>query len=323
MNQNERILATARACIGLEKEALGILQSQLDDRFVQAVNSIYHCAGRVVVTGIGKSALIGQKIVATLNSTGTPALFMHAADALHGDLGMLQATDIVLAISKSGETAEMKALLSPIKQHQNTLIAMTSNDRSSLALASDIVLLTPAVPEADLHQLAPTTSTVAQLALGDAIAVALLDLRQFSASDFARNHPGGALGKQLTLQVAILAARHAKPHVIADAPVREVIMQITKGRMGAVAVVSPENAVLGIITDGDIRRMLEHETELQGICAQDLMHTTPKCVPSDSLAVHALALMQAHAISQVVVLDAGTGAYAGMVHVHDLLREGL
>ncbi len=323
MTDASSIIDLGKKIIVKEQETLIALAHGLNESFAKAVQLIHKCSGRVVLTGVGKSAIIGQKITATLNSTGTPAHFLHAADALHGDLGMLQPTDLLIALSKSGETTELKSLLPAISRLSVPLIAITSNPSSSLAMTASLVLTTPAHDEADPLNLAPTSSTTAQLALGDALAITVMQLRGFSSTDFARNHPGGKLGKQLTLRIEDLVGRNAKPAVSPHENMREVIQAISHGRLGAVVVLSENDEVLGIITDGDLRRMMEQHSHFDGLVAAQQMHPKPKSVLKSTLAVEALALMQEHNISQVVVLDDETRKYAGMVHLHDLLREGL
>ncbi|SFC36866.1 arabinose-5-phosphate isomerase [Flexibacter flexilis DSM 6793] len=308
----------------LKKEAEAVLQlaSLLQDSdFEACVEAILDCAGRVVITGIGKSAIIAQKIVATLNSTGTPALFMHAADAIHGDLGMIQANDFVIAISKSGNTPEIKMLVPLLKRTGVQMAALVGNKNSYLAQQSDFILDASVDSEACPLNLAPTTSTTTALALGDALAVCLLEARNFTSEDFARYHPGGTLGKRLYLRVADLFGQHDLPTVNPQATVSEIIMEITSKRLGATAVVDTDSKLLGIITDGDIRRMLNRHTDLSGIKATDLMNTTPKTIEADEYAVKALEQMQHYNITQLVVLR--DGQLAGFVHLHDLLREGL
>jgi arabinose-5-phosphate isomerase len=323
MKDMREIIAIGKHCLQIEEEAVSALKNSLDTTFAEVVMLMAHTSGRVVVTGIGKSALIGQKIAATLNSTGTAAMFLHAADAMHGDIGMVQANDIILCLSKSGETPEIKALVPPIKQMGAVLIGITAQADSILAKSAHHVLLTPIEREADPNNLAPTASTIAQLALGDALAMALITVKGFTSTDFARVHPGGSLGKQLHLKASELANRHTKPAVMPHDPIRDVIIEMTKGRLGAVAVVNPDNQVLGIITDGDIRRMLEKYTDLQGIDAQSIMHNTPKCIGTDAMATQALALMQEFAVAQLILVDTKNNQYHGMVHVQDLLSEGL
>jgi len=319
-NQN-RILGYAREALNSELASLAVLPSLLDASFATAVEWMFATPGRVVFTGIGKSAIIAQKIVATMNSTGTPAVFMHAADAIHGDLGMIQRDDVVVAISKSGNTPEIKALVPLLKRYGNRLVAMVGNRNSELALSADLVIDTTVDHEACPHNLAPTTSTTAQLLMGDAIAVALLRMKEFSSEDFSRFHPGGALGKRLYLTAGKLAQQNASPQVLPDAPLKEVIAEISGRRLGATAVVDASGSIIGIITDGDIRRMLEQRSDIGGIRASDIMHTAPRTAEADTLAVALVDMLQKWKISQIVVCDAGK--YLGMVHIHDLNREGL
>ncbi len=284
------------------------------------VETIYRSQGRVVLTGIGKSAIVAQKIAATLNSTGQPALFLHAADAIHGDLGMVQPGDVVVCLSKSGETPEIKVLASLVKNFGNCLIAITAQRESSLARQADFILWTPVRQEADPNNLAPTVSTTAQMALGDALATALLTLRGFTPEDFARFHPGGTLGKQLYLRVRDLCARNERPVVGLDTPLREVIIQITSCRLGATAVLDDAQQVVGIITDGDLRRMLQKSADIAPVTARQIMSAHPKTISPDALAVRALEMMRQHSITQLLVVE--NGQYLGVVHLHDLLREG-
>jgi arabinose-5-phosphate isomerase len=272
------------------------------------------------MSGIGKSAIIGQKIVATLNSTGTPAVFMHAADAIHGDLGIIQKNDIVFVISKSGNTPEIKAIVPLVKQFGNPLVAIVGNTQSVLALSANYILNVTVSKEACPLNLAPTTSTTAQLLMGDALAVTLLKCRNFSSQDFSKYHPGGTLGKQLYLTIGELAAQNEKPEVDTNAPIKEVIFEISKKRMGATAVIS-QNKAIGMITDGDIRRMIEHTTQLADISAKDIMSSTPITVDKNELAVSVIAVLREKKISQIIVLD--NGEYFGMVHIHDFNKEGL
>ncbi|HNP53134.1 MAG TPA: KpsF/GutQ family sugar-phosphate isomerase [Ferruginibacter sp.] len=293
----------------------------MDDGFVRSVETVLACKGRLVVSGIGKSAIIAQKMVATLNSTGTPALFMHAADAIHGDLGMIRAEDVVMLISKSGDSPEIKVLIPFLKNFGNKLIGMVGNTQSYLALHADLVINTTVEQEACPNNLAPTSSSTAQMVMGDALAVCLMELRGFDSSDFARYHPGGALGKKLYLRVADLVQQSPQPQVKPDTPVREVIVEITRNRLGAAAVIDADDQVIGIVTDGDIRRMMEKYTEMGGLCARDIMGRSPKFIASDALAAEALQMMRQNNISQLLVLD--TNRYAGIVHLHDLVREGI
>jgi arabinose-5-phosphate isomerase len=317
------ILDAAQRTIRIEAEALLALAESLDDTtdFQACIETIHRCAGRVVITGIGKSAIVAQKIVATLNSTGQPALFLHAADAIHGDLGMIQPGDVVLCLSKSGESAEIKVLVPLVKNFGNCLIAITANRNSTLARQADYMLWTPVEHEADPNNLAPTVSTTAQMALGDAIAVALLALRGFTTDDFAKFHPGGALGKQLYLRVRELYTLHERPVVPPDATLQEVILEISSKRLGATAVLDPAGALLGVVTDGDLRRMLARMTDFTGITAQQIMTPTPKTIGPDALAIDALTLMRQHSITQLLVVD--NSKYLGVIHLHDLVREGL
>lgn len=288
---------------------------------MSVVELIHATEGRVVISGIGKSAIIAQKIVATLNSTGTPSLFLHAADAIHGDLGMVQTDDIVIVISKSGESAEIKVLVPFIKSFGNTLVALCGNNASFLAQEANFLLNCSVSAEACPNNLAPTSSTTAQLVMGDALAVALLKLKGFQPSDFARYHPGGALGKRLYLKVGDLSKLNAKPNVFLKTDIKKTILEITQNRLGATAVVDEKNHLLGIITDGDIRRMLEKNDDWLTLFAQDIMNCNPKCIEESELAVNALEKMRSNNISQLVVTN--EGKYAGIIHIHDLIREGI
>jgi arabinose-5-phosphate isomerase len=320
----DSILDIARRTIRLEAEALLALAESLDDStdFQRFVEDVAAAAGsRLVVTGIGKSAIVAQKIVATLNSTGTPALFLHAADAIHGDLGMVQASDFVICLSKSGETPEIKVLAPLVKNFGNPLVAITANQNSSLARQADYLLFTPIEQEADPNNLAPTSSTTAQMALGDALAVALLSRKGFGSQDFAKFHPGGALGKQLYLRVQDLYTLHERPVVGPEATLSEVILEISSKRLGATAVVNTDEALLGVITDGDLRRMLQRGGDFNTVRARDILSSAAKSVSPDTLAVNALAMMRQHSISQLLVVE--NGRFLGIVHLHDLLREGL
>ncbi len=320
MSNNKGILALAKKTIETEAAAIHNLSLLLDQQFADAVNCIYSAKGRVVITGIGKSAIIASKIVATLNSTGTPAIFMHAADAIHGDLGTIQKHDTVICISKSGSTPEIKMLVPLIKIGKNKLIGMTGNTNSFLAEQADFVLNTFVEKEACPHNLAPTTSTTAQLVLGDALAICLLDLRGFSTKDFAKFHPGGTLGKKLYLRVSDIASANMKPKVDLHAPIKNVIVEISQNMLGVTAVMD-NNIIIGIVTDGDIRRMLNKYENINGLTAKDIMTTDPKTIESDVLAVKALKEMQNKGISQLLVQD-GT-KYMGVVHLHNLINEGI
>lgn len=320
MKSKKSIIETATAVLKLESDAVLGLISYLNNDFITSVDTILESKGRVIVTGIGKSAIIAQKIVATLNSTGTPAVFMHAADAVHGDLGMIQQDDVVICLSKSGNTPEIKLLAPLLKQSGNCLIGMVGNLDSHLARNADLILNTTVSKEACPHNLAPTTSTTAQLAMGDALAICLLEARDFNSTDFARYHPGGALGKRLYLKAGDIALKNEKPAIHPQAAVKDVIIEISKNRLGAVAVIEHDE-LKGIITDGDIRRMLEKYTDLKPIIAADLMHTHPKVVDKNELALRALEIIKENNITQLIVTD--EGKYMGIVHLHDLLDEGI
>lgn len=315
------IKISALQTIALEKQAIEGMAGFIDDDFVSAVEMIAAIRGRLIVSGVGKSAIIAQKIVATLNSTGTPSLFMHAADAIHGDLGMIRNEDAVLLISKSGYSPEIKVLVPLIKGFGNKLIGMVGNTHSFLATNADLMLNTSVLKEACPNNLAPTTSTTAQVVMGDALAVCLMELKGFNSEDFAKYHPGGTLGKKLYLRVLDLTAQNAKPSVRKDTDISNVIMEITRSRLGAVAVVDSQNLLEGIITDGDIRRMLEKTTRIDSLCAVDIMSGSPKTIEAERLAVDALEIMRSNNISQLLVVN--NGKYAGVVHLHDLVREGL
>ena len=318
---NDKIIQTALRTIELETNAISGLKLFINANFVKAVSTIAANGGRLIVSGIGKSAIVAQKIVATLNSTGTPSVFMHAADAIHGDLGMIQTDDIVLVISKSGNSPEIKVLAPLVKNFGNILVGMVGNMKSFLALNSDIVLNTTVDQEACPINLAPTSSTTAQMVMGDALAICLMELKGFSSNDFAKYHPGGTLGKKLYLRVAEIAAQNAKPKILPTASVKEVIVEMTQNRLGAAVVVNNSENILGIITDGDLRRMLEKTNSFENLHAQDIMSINPKTIAADVLAVNALDEMRRHNISQLVVEDNGT--YGGIIHLHDLVKEGI
>ncbi|TKC10058.1 KpsF/GutQ family sugar-phosphate isomerase [Pedobacter polaris] len=320
MKSKKSIIESATSTLKLESDAILNLIQHINDDFVKVVQAILDSKGRVIVTGIGKSAIIAQKIVATFNSTGTPAIFMHAADAVHGDLGMIQKDDIVLCLSKSGNTPEIKLLAPLLKQSNNLLIGMLGQVDSDLAKQADLVLNTIVDKEACPHNLAPTTSTTAQLAMGDALAICLLEAREFNTADFARYHPGGSLGKRLYLKAGDLALKNERPSIKPDASVKDVIIEISKNRLGAVIVIADEK-ILGIITDGDIRRMLERYTEIENIKASDLMNINPKRIDKDELALYALEIIKANNITQLLVTSGDT--YYGLIHMHDLLQEGI
>ena len=307
--------------IELESQSISGLSPYINDDFEKAVNAITNCKGRLVISGIGKSAVIAQKIVATLNSTGTPSIFMHAADAIHGDLGIVQQDDVVMIISKSGESPEIKVLVPLIKNFKNILIGMVGSIESYLASQSDIILNTTVTQEACPNNLAPTSSTTAQLVMGDALAICLMETKGFGSDDFAKFHPGGTLGKKLYLRVADLYIKNEKPKLTKDRSLKEVIVEISSKRLGATAVVDNKDTLLGIVTDGDLRRMLEKNISLDGVTAEDIMTTTPKSIGADELAVDALDLMRKRSITQLVVVE--NGKYLGFIHLHDLIREGL
>lgn len=320
MNNKNSILNTAKKTIELESQAIANLTTFLNDDFANAVELIYNSKGRVIITGIGKSAIIANKIVATLNSTGTPAVFMHAADAIHGDLGLMLEDDIVICISKSGNTPEIKVLVPLIKNAKNKMIAITGNIKSFLGQQADYILNAYVEQEACPHNLAPTTSTTAQLVIGDALAICLLELRGFSSKDFAKYHPGGALGKRLYLRVNDLSSMNQKPQVHLATNVKQVIVEISEKMLGVTAVVE-NNKIVGIITDGDLRRMLTKSDSFMELTAEDIMSSNPKRIDSDAMAIDALELMETNEISQLLVEHQGD--YAGVVHLHDLIKEGI
>ncbi|MCX8211725.1 MAG: KpsF/GutQ family sugar-phosphate isomerase [Lewinella sp.] len=323
MKNTSQIIRVARNTLQIEAQTLLSLVDTIGKDFVTCVNVINEGHGRLVVSGIGKTAIVAKKIVATLNSTGTPALFLHAADAIHGDIGMVRPEDIVLCISKSGETTELKMLALLVRQSGNPLIAMVSRKDCSLAQHADHILLTPVAREADPNDLAPTASTTAQMAMGDALATALLALRGFEPEDFARFHPGGSLGKQLYLKVSDLYVNNQTPAVNTTSPLREILLEMTSKRLGATAVLFPGSRLLaGIITDGDLRRMLNGNPDLELLTAAEIMSTDPKTVDHGTLAIKALEILRANNISQLVVTGR-VGEYLGFVHLHDLIREGL
>ena len=318
--KTEDIIKVARQTITEEAAAVAKLTDYIDDDFTQAVDYILHSKGRVVITGIGKSAIIANKIVATMNSTGTPAIFMHAADAIHGDLGIIQQEDVVICISKSGNTPEIKVLVPLLKRGNNKLIAITSNKGSVLAQQADWVLYAHVEKEACPNNLAPTTSTTAQLVLGDALAVCLLEMKHFGSSDFAKYHPGGALGKRLYLKVSDIVVHNQKPEVSPDTDIKKVIVEISAKMLGVAAVIDQGN-IVGVVTDGDIRRMLSKTDTIKGLTAKDIMSVRPKTIDFDSLAIDALNLMEKNKITQLLVTQ--DGKYAGIIHLHNLIQEGL
>lgn len=310
----------AKDIIQTESKAIGNLETLIDKSFSDAINAIYKSKGRVIITGIGKSAIIATKIVATLNSTGTPAIFMHAADAIHGDLGTILRDDIVICISKSGNTPEIKVLAPLIKNFKNTLIAITGNKDSFLGQQADFVLNSYVEKEACPNNLAPTTSTTAQLVIGDALAICLLKLRGFSSDDFAKFHPGGALGKTLYLRVRDLTAQNMKPEVAPSTLLKDVIVEISKNMLGVTAVIE-KGEVVGIITDGDLRRMLSSTEDFTKLQAADIMSKNPKTINNSAMAIDALELLEKNDITQLIAVD--SGRYAGVVHLHNLVKEGI
>jgi arabinose-5-phosphate isomerase len=307
--------------VNLEAAAIAALEPMMNADFEKTVQEILNSKGRLVVSGIGKSAIIAQKIVATLNSTGTPAIFLHAADAIHGDLGMVQQDDIVMIISKSGESPEIKVLVPLIRNFGNTLIAMVGNLNSTLAKGANIILNTTVNQEACPNNLAPTSSTTAQLVMGDAIAVALMEMKGFSSDDFAKFHPGGMLGKKLYLRVQDMFPSNERPFVQANANLKSIIVSISKGRLGITAVIDENDKLLGVVTDGDLRRMLEKQLSFDDVKAIDIMTKGPKTIEPGELAVTALDEMRTHDITQLVVMK--DNQYLGIIHLHDLIREGL
>jgi arabinose-5-phosphate isomerase len=318
---NSSIRQTALHTIQLEAQSVTGLASFIDAAFEKAVESIHQSKGRLVIAGIGKSGIVAQKIVSTLNSTGTPSLFMHAADAIHGDLGMIQEGDMVMIISKSGESPEIKVLVPLIKNFGNLLIGMVGNTESFLAANADIILNTTVSKEACPNNLAPTSSTTAQMVMGDVLAVCLMQLNGFTGQDFAKFHPGGNLGKRLYLRVADLYTANESPRVLPTATLKEVIVEITEKRLGVTAVINAENEITGIITDGDLRRMLERSNDIRSVTAKDILSPQPKTIPSSLLAVEALDVLRNNDISQLIVAD--EGRYLGILHIHDLVREGI
>lgn len=321
LNLVKNIKKIAQEVLLNEARAIENLTNLIDESFENCVKEIYSAKGRVVVTGVGKSAIIANKIVATFNSTGTPALFMHAADAIHGDLGMIQKEDIVICLSKSGNTPEIKVLIPLLKRRGLKLVALVSNTNSYLAQQADYVLNATIASEACPNNLAPTTSTTAHLALGDALAVCLLELREFSSNDFAEYHPGGSLGKQLYLKVSDIYIHNELPLVGPDTSLRDVILEISSKRLGCTAVVDKDQTLMGIITDGDLRRMLQKDVDIVRAKARDIMSATPKRIEMDAYAAKALLQMQENNITQLVVTNGDK--IAGFVHLHDLLKEGI
>ena len=320
MIEKEAILASAKKTILAESKAIANLSELLTNDFAEAVEIIFKSKGRLIVTGIGKSAIIAQKIVATLNSTGTPSMFLHASEAIHGDLGMVQQDDVVICISKSGNSPEIKVLVPLLKRFGNILIAITGNLTSFLGKESDYVLNAYVESECDPINLAPTNSTTAQLVIGDALAVALMELRDFKSEDFAKYHPGGALGKKLLLRVKDMLATTHRPVVAPDSSIKKVIVEISEKRLGVTAVVENDK-VIGIITDGDIRRMLNDRDTFNDLTAKDIMTKNPKMIKSSDMVVDALNILEDFSITQLVVVDEGN--YLGVIHLHDILKEGI
>ncbi|EKY16785.1 MULTISPECIES: SIS domain-containing protein [Capnocytophaga] len=317
---SEEIITSAKQTITEEAQAVAKLTDYIDDDFTKSVQYILQSKGRVVITGIGKSAIIANKIVATMNSTGTPAIFMHAADAIHGDLGIIQQDDVVICISKSGNTPEIKVLVPLLKRGNNKLIAITSNKNSVLAQQADSVLYAHVDKEACPNNLAPTTSTTAQLVLGDALAVCLLEMKHFGSSDFAKYHPGGALGKRLYLKVSDIVPHNQKPEVSPNTDIKKVIVEISEKMLGVTAVLN-NHQIVGIVTDGDIRRMLSKTDSIKGLTAKDIMSANPKTIEVDCLAIDALHLMEKNKITQLLATK--QGEYVGIIHLHNLIQEGL
>ena len=320
MNSKKAIVSHAKKTIIDESLAISKLADFVDESFAEAVELIYNSKGRVIITGIGKSAIIANKIVATLNSTGTPSVFMHAADAIHGDLGLVLKEDVVICISKSGNTPEIKVLIPLLKKAKNILIAITGNMKSMLAEQADFIFNSYVQQEACPNNLAPTTSTTAQLVIGDALAVCLQEIRGFSSDDFAKYHPGGALGKKLFLSVKELLELNEKPAVSLNSDIKEVIIEISKKRLGVTAV-TENNKIVGIITDGDLRRMLANTEDFSKLYAKDIMSKAPRTINVSAMAIEAMEIMELNEISQLLVQD--NEQYVGVIHLHDLIKEGI
>jgi arabinose-5-phosphate isomerase len=318
---SSEIKSIAKNALVIETKAVAGLEKFIDDQFVAAVQAVMQSKGRFIVSGIGKSAIIAQKIVATCNSTGTPAIYLHAADAIHGDSGMIGPEEVVMIISKSGESPEIKLLVDLIAHFGNPLIAMVGNLDSYLAKATQLVVNTTVDQEACIHNLAPTSSTTAQMVMGDLMAITLMELRGFKSNEFAKFHPGGNLGKKLTLTTGAIAKQNTQPSVHPLTSVKEVIIAISKSRMGATVVLDDSGNIIGMITDGDIRRMLEQHNSIQELKAADILHKQPITISSNTLAIEAFDLMKAHDISQLIIAD--EGLYKGMIHIHDLMKEGI
>lgn len=320
MPDSKNILNIAKNVISIERESISQLSNQLTEDFAEAVNLIYESTGRLIVAGVGKSANIANKIVATFNSTGQPAVFLHAADAIHGDLGNIQKDDVVICISKSGNTDEIKQLISVVKDLGNKIISICGNETSYLSDLSDFFLNSTVEKEACPNNLAPTSSTTAQLVLGDALAVCLLKLKNFSDADFARFHPGGILGKRMYLKVSDIISALSHPFVNPSDSINKVIVEISNKRLGATAVIE-NSEILGIITDGDLRRMLENNNNIQELVARDIMSIDPKKINIDVLATQALKIMEQNNINQLIVVE--KNKYVGIIHIHDILKEGI
>ncbi len=320
MITKENIIESAKKTLLSESQSIAKLTDFIDNSFVEAVEIIYNTKGRLIVTGIGKSAIIAQKIVATMNSTGTPSMFLHASEAIHGDLGMVQDGDVVICISKSGNSPEIKVLVPLLKRFGNKLIGITGNITSFLGKESDITLNTYVESEACPNNLAPTNSTTAQLVMGDAMAVALMEMRNFKAEDFAKYHPGGALGKKLLLRVQDMLDTSRKPFVSPDSSIKNVIVEISEKRLGVAAVIENDK-VVGIITDGDIRRMLNKTETITGLTAKDIMTVNPKTIKTSDMVADALNILEDFSITQLVVVD--NDEYKGVIHLHDILKEGI
>lgn len=322
MKTDKQIKKIAFDTIIKESEAISKLASYIDDHFIGVVKLIYNCRGRIIITGIGKSAIVANKIVATLNSTGTPAVFMHAADAIHGDLGIILEDDVVLCLSKSGNTPEIKLLVPLIKKFGNKIVALVSNTDSFLAKHSDFVINAYVESEACPNNLAPTSSTTAQMVMGDALAVCLLECRGFSSGDFAKIHPGGTLGKKLYSRVGDLyTGLNTAPKVYIDDTLKKVILEISSKRLGATVVLTRKELIAGIITDGDLRRMLEKTDNIRNLTAENIMSANPKTIDKDDLAINAFSLMKKNNITQLIVSSGKK--YSGMIHLHDILKEGI
>jgi arabinose-5-phosphate isomerase len=319
--QKTSLQEIAKNTLTLEANSILEVREFINEEFEKVIQLILQSKGRLVISGIGKSAIIGQKIVATLNSTGTPSIFMHAADAIHGDLGMIREEDVVMIISKSGESPEIRVLVTLIQNLGNPLIAMVGKIPSALAEGASFILNTTVSQEACPNNLAPTSSTTAQMAMGDALAVCLMEAKGFTSADFAKFHPGGALGKKLYLRVSDLSKLNEQPSVKETSTLKEVIVEITKKRLGLTAVINDNNELTGVITDGDLRRMLEKGVDLEKTNAKDIMSASPKTIVQDALAVHALDTMRKHNITQLLVAE--DKKYVGVIHLHDLIREGL